>query len=189
MIKRGLLARSNVTVAAADFNPDLVVQGRQAMPRAAETAQKVDADTTSGNHYKCPEFWAMDIETTEIPGMTDKPHDQEENAIFDTNALDGDLETTFDAEQLHVQHLAWALFDEHITDDEKQQLDDLLATDADARSMYIECVQLHVDLHEHFRASGQDPSKAGGPSQSHQPLPPLDLPAVPGTGSTTPSVE
>ncbi len=121
--------------------------------------------------------------------MTDQPRDQEESAIFDTDALDGQLDTTFDAEQLHVQHLAWALFDDHISDDEKQQLNDLLTTDAEARLAYIECVQLHVDLHDHFGSSQKSQASAGGLGKPSQPLPSLDLPAMPDTGSATPTVE
>jgi hypothetical protein len=54
-----------------------------------------------------------------------------------------------------VQELTWALVDEGITDDEMRLLDNLLLSDDEARSTYVGCVQLHVDLLSHFG----DPAK------------------------------
>ena len=50
-----------------------------------------------------------------------------------------------------VQELTWALLDEQISDDEMSLLDNLLLSDDAARRRYIDCVQLHTDLMQHFR--------------------------------------
>jgi hypothetical protein len=49
-----------------------------------------------------------------------------------------------------VHELAWALFDEVITDAELAELEGLLLNDATAREAYIRCVQLHAELAAHF---------------------------------------
>jgi hypothetical protein len=49
-----------------------------------------------------------------------------------------------------VQNLTWALADEMIAPDEVKRLETILLDDADARKLYIECMQLQADLHLFF---------------------------------------
>jgi hypothetical protein len=51
-----------------------------------------------------------------------------------------------------VQELTWSMLDGEITDDEMSLLDTLLLTGDEARSRYVECVQLHTDLMAHYSA-------------------------------------
>jgi hypothetical protein len=53
-----------------------------------------------------------------------------------------------------AESLIWALLDDRIEDADMARLTKLLEEDAAVRSRYVECVQLHVDLQEHF---GQPP--------------------------------
>jgi len=63
-----------------------------------------------------------------------------------------DLESQVQQEgaQVHVQNLVWALIDGEISSDQQNDLQNLLTTDAEARSTYIDCIQLHVDLMYHY---------------------------------------
>ncbi len=99
------------------------------------------------------------------------------------------LETEFNEQQLHVQHLSWALLDDHITDEEQQQLNDLLMTDAEARAMYIDCVQLHVDLHDYCRSEQGGLPDGIGQASIVPSLPPPDLPTLTDGGTSTPALE
>jgi hypothetical protein len=49
-----------------------------------------------------------------------------------------------------AESLIWALLDDRIEDADMARLTDMLKEHAAVRSRYIDCVQLHVDLHEHF---------------------------------------
>lgn len=46
--------------------------------------------------------------------------------------------------------LIWDLLDDRLDDDGFARLSHLLEKNGAVRSRYMECVQLHVDLHEHF---------------------------------------
>jgi hypothetical protein len=48
---------------------------------------------------------------------------------------------------LEVQELAWAIVDEQATDRQVRRLEELLLDNADARQIYISCMQMHADLH------------------------------------------
>ena len=56
------------------------------------------------------------------------------------------------AEQLldEAESLIWALLDDHLDDADTARLCTLMEESAAVRSRYIDCVQLHVDLTEHF---------------------------------------
>lgn len=52
--------------------------------------------------------------------------------------------------QERVQELTWAMVDEQIDGDGVQLLEGLLLSDDQARSTYVNCIQLHTDLLTHF---------------------------------------
>jgi hypothetical protein len=60
--------------------------------------------------------------------------------------------------QERVQELTWALVDEQINQDEMQLLEGLLLSDDQARSTYIDCIQLHTDLSVHFAKAASGPA-------------------------------
>jgi hypothetical protein len=74
--------------------------------------------------------------------MTDKP----DESRGDFSAVRADDRVISD----RVEELTWAMFDEQITDDEFQLLDNLLLSDEKARGSYLGCVQLHTELMAHF---------------------------------------
>ena len=45
-----------------------------------------------------------------------------------------------------LEGLVWAMLDGQISDEEFGRLDALLRDDEEARRLYLQCVQLHVDL-------------------------------------------
>ncbi len=54
---------------------------------------------------------------------------------------------------LHLEEaeaLIWAMLDDQLDDVEMRRLSKMIEDDATVRARYIECVQLHVDLREHF---------------------------------------
>jgi hypothetical protein len=57
-----------------------------------------------------------------------------------------------------VEGLVWAMLDELITDEEFRRLEELLRDDEDARRIYVQCVQMHVDLKYWFDSKG-DPAR------------------------------
>ena len=52
-----------------------------------------------------------------------------------------------------VEQLTWALVDELITEEQAARLEELLEADAEARKVYLQCIQLHGDLQLQFQAS------------------------------------
>jgi hypothetical protein len=46
-----------------------------------------------------------------------------------------------------VQELAWAVIDEQATDSQIRRLEGLLLENGEARRTYVECIQMHADLH------------------------------------------
>jgi hypothetical protein len=61
-----------------------------------------------------------------------------------------------------AENLIWALLDDHLEAAETAKLAKLLQENEDVRRRYIECVQLHVDLHDHFAAAGAKSDAAQG---------------------------
>lgn len=59
-----------------------------------------------------------------------------------------------------AETLIWALLDDQLDNAETGRLGRMIEVNAAVRSRYIECVQLHVDLREHFgrAAAVNDPS-------------------------------
>jgi len=54
---------------------------------------------------------------------------------------------------LHLEEaeaLIWAMLDDQLDDAEMRRLSKMIEEDAAVRARYIDCVQLHVDLNEHF---------------------------------------
>ncbi|MEX0867619.1 MAG: hypothetical protein WD030_09690 [Pirellulales bacterium] len=49
-----------------------------------------------------------------------------------------------------VEELTWALVDDHIDEAEIAQLETLLLENESARKTYVECMQMHADLHFMF---------------------------------------
>ncbi|MBN1394849.1 MAG: hypothetical protein JW959_07490 [Pirellulales bacterium] len=46
-----------------------------------------------------------------------------------------------------VQELVWALIDDYATERQMRRLEELLLDDAEARRVYVTCMQMHADLH------------------------------------------
>jgi anti-sigma factor RsiW len=59
-----------------------------------------------------------------------------------------------------AESLIWSLLDDRIEDADLARLTKLLEEDAAVRWRYVECVQLHVDLQQHFGrpAAGSKPA-------------------------------
>jgi hypothetical protein len=55
-----------------------------------------------------------------------------------------------DAKLQEAETLIWAMLDEQLDDADMERLSKMIEEDAEIRSLYIDCVQLHVDLREHF---------------------------------------
>jgi anti-sigma factor RsiW len=55
--------------------------------------------------------------------------------------------------------LIWALLDEQLDDASGARLSKMIEEDAAVRARYIDCVQLHVDLREHFGRQATEPGK------------------------------
>ncbi len=49
-----------------------------------------------------------------------------------------------------TETMIWAMLDDQLDNAEMTRLSQLIEADAAVRARYIECVQLHVDLREHF---------------------------------------
>jgi hypothetical protein len=58
--------------------------------------------------------------------------------------------TGAEAQLEEAESLIWALLDDQLDNAGMGRLTKMLETDAAVRSRYIDCVQLHVDLREHF---------------------------------------
>jgi anti-sigma factor RsiW len=53
-----------------------------------------------------------------------------------------------------AENLIWALLDDHLDDASSTRLAQLLEEHESVRRRYLDCVQLHVDLQEHFAVAG-----------------------------------
>jgi hypothetical protein len=75
-----------------------------------------------------------------------------------------------------TEELVWAMLDEQLSPDEFRRLESLLLVDEDARRLYLQCVQLHIDLQCWFRDKDD--------RDRNRPLGlPLDLPLAAGDAS------
>src|SRR4051812_38758288 len=76
-----------------------------------------------------------------------------------------DVDDNVDSAELdRTYELAWALFDEQISDAEMAELEGLLRGEKTARESYIRCVQLHADLASHFAGAAKS-AKASDPKK------------------------
>lgn len=80
-----------------------------------------------------------------------------------------------------TEALIWDLLDERLDDTGMARLTQLLEANATVRSRYMECVQLHVDLQDHFGRQDLDAKQqAGGAATVLSDLPGLaGLPGFP----------
>lgn len=53
-----------------------------------------------------------------------------------------------------AENMIWALLDDRLEAAQSTKLAKLLEENEEVRRRYVECVQLHVDLHDHFAAAG-----------------------------------
>jgi hypothetical protein len=81
-----------------------------------------------------------------------------------------------------VQELAWAMIDEQATDKQVRRLEELLLQSAAARQTYVECMQLHADLH--YLLGGKRSKKAAKRTQKASRVHPLEAVSV----TTSPDV-
>ena len=75
-----------------------------------------------------------------------------------------------------TQNLIWALLDEQISESDFQRLESMIREDEQVRQLYVQCVQIHVDLQQWF---AEDPPSASGRALGA----PLDLPQLNGDSS------
>ncbi|HEX6962092.1 MAG TPA: hypothetical protein VF175_09515 [Lacipirellula sp.] len=64
-----------------------------------------------------------------------------------------------DAPLAEAETLIWALLDDQLDDAGVSRLSAMLEEDAAVRGLYMDCVQLHVDLRDHFSRPASEPSK------------------------------
>ena len=104
--------------------------------------------------------------------------------MADHQAADGqpDNQPMTDALTEEVQNLTFALLDERIEGEQLKRLEELLTGDAQAREIYLTCVQMHVDLREILSSGVAAPSQ---PAVSR--VPSFGLPiSLPAPGVNTP---
>jgi anti-sigma factor RsiW len=61
-----------------------------------------------------------------------------------------------------TEALIWDLLDDRLDDAGFARLSQSLEANATVRNRYVECVQLHVDLHEHFGRQALDAKQQAG---------------------------
>jgi hypothetical protein len=76
----------------------------------------------------------------------------------------------------NIEDLVWAMLDEQISDDDIHRLEDLLGSDEDARQIYLQCVQLHVDLMYRFNPDYNPARDPQADRAGTVPAPPVGLP-------------
>jgi hypothetical protein len=77
-----------------------------------------------------------------------------------------------------AENLIWALLDDHLDEANAARLAKLLEDHESVRQRYIDCVQLHVDLQDHFTANRETSIAATG-----TPILPNLTPSLPGGDS------
>jgi hypothetical protein len=71
------------------------------------------------------------------------------------------------------EQLVWALLDEQITEEEFKRLEKLIESDERARTTYLECVQLHVDLADYYSSTNDsDTCSSSGNQKTSSQKPP-----------------
>jgi anti-sigma factor RsiW len=80
-----------------------------------------------------------------------------------------------------AENLIWALLDDQLDEASAARLAKLLEEHETVRHRYIDCVQLHIDLQDHFADSARPTAGAKATA-----LPLNMLPGVPGGGPTVP---
>ena len=59
-----------------------------------------------------------------------------------------------------AEQLIWAMLDESITESDVKRLEGMMEAHQAVRSRYLDCVQLHTDLTDHFQeGDGLEPPK------------------------------
>jgi hypothetical protein len=84
--------------------------------------------------------------------MGQSPENNDDSNDFAKDEFAG-LESQLDG----TQDLVWALLDDHISNAEFAALEERLLADQTARETYIRCVQMHVDLNDHFKGDAAKP--------------------------------
>ena len=109
---------------------------------------------------------------TEKNDPRSEPSDEVMQQVWQTldNAIDEVDRITHSGPHDEIADKAWQLLDDVISEEDRRQLIETLEKDEEARRVYVECVQLHVGLMEHF-GQGEVP-KFTPPSTS---APPLDV--------------
>jgi anti-sigma factor RsiW len=86
------------------------------------------------------------------------------------------LPTGADLHLEEAETLIWAMLDDQLDDADMRRLSKMIEDDATIRARYIDCVQLHVDLREHFGRAAAEKAPSTVVLANLQP----GLPGVPG---------
>ena len=86
---------------------------------------------------------------------------------MNTNAMTGSLEQTNDDLLNEAEQLIWSLLDETLEEADVTRLEGLVQEKEAVRTRYLECVQLHSDLAQHF--SEKDVTESFDKPQSTEP--------------------
>jgi hypothetical protein len=97
---------------------------------------------------------------------------------------DRSLPTNPEALLEEVESLTWALLDDQLDEADGTRLTQLLEAHEDARARYVECVQLHIDLQNHY--AGEPTAAPGDKSKGATVLPNLMPGGMPGVESRPP---
>jgi hypothetical protein len=80
-----------------------------------------------------------------------------------------------------AEEMIWSLLDGNLPEADRARLEEMIKDDGDIRNRYVECVQLHTDLAEHFAGRAKL-------NISEQPTS-SDSPVLGSLDNTIPSVE
>jgi hypothetical protein len=70
-----------------------------------------------------------------------------------------------------AQALIWALLDEQICESDFVRLEGMLRSDAEVRRLYVQCVQMHIDLQQWFSRNAAAGSGSSSGIVLEMPLP------------------
>ncbi len=79
--------------------------------------------------------------------------------------------TSKDSPLTEVQELTWALLDQQISESDFKQLEKVLREDEEARRLYVQCVQIHVDLQQWFKGTSATVPRVPAGAPLDLPLP------------------
>lgn len=85
-----------------------------------------------------------------------------------------------------AETLIWALLDDTLGDAEATRLSELMESNAAIRTRYVDCVQLHIDLQQHYSKPGSVGVKKPAGSMV---MPNLMLGGLPGAASYIPTTD